>query len=214
MAKLDRIDIGGLDERIARTAVCVACDVSNPLLGKVGAARVFGPQKGAPPEMVETLEANLANLAAVVERDLGRDVAHLPGGGAAGGLGAGLVAFLDATMGMGVDLVIDALKLREQMRGSDLVFTGEGRMDSQSARGKAPMGVAGVAKELGIPVVALCGGLSDDVGALRASGIDAFFAITRRPGGLDDCIASARQWLSACAEEVTRMFLLRDGRRA
>ena len=205
---LDRIDLSDLDERIARASVRVACDVTNPLLGERGAARVFGPQKGATPEMVEILDANMARLARVIERDLGRSVAALPGAGAAGGLGAGLVAFLGAELTSGVALVIEAVGLRDRMRGSDLVITGEGRMDAQSAGGKAPIGVASVAAELAIPVVALCGSLSDDVASLRDAGIDAFFSVARRPADLSECMRNARKWLSECAEEVVRTFLL------
>jgi glycerate kinase len=151
----DRIDISDL-------TVVALSDVTNPLLGENGAARVFGPQKGATPEMVAILERNLAHFARVVEKDLGTQVDNIPGAGAAGGLGAGIAAFLGGDIQSGVGALVELVGLREKVRGADLVITGEGKLDRQTGTGKAPMGVAKVASELGVPVVAICGSLGEE----------------------------------------------------
>jgi len=154
---IDDVDLGGRDPRIAEARIRVACDVTNPLTGPTGAAAVYGPQKGATPDMVRQLEANLAHLAEVIRRRLGIDVESLPGAGAAGGLGAGLVAFLGAELQRGVEIVADAVGLRDRLAGADLCITGEGRFDAQSLSGKTAVGVARVAAELGVPVICIPG---------------------------------------------------------
>jgi glycerate kinase len=151
------IDLSARDERIARTPIRVACDVTNPLTGPSGSAAVYGPQKGATPDMVRRLDAGLAHLADVIRRDLGVDVEHLPGAGAAGGLGAGLVAFLGGHLQRGVEIVAAAVNLAARLAGADLCLTGEGRFDSQSMSGKTAVGVARVAREAGVPVVCIPG---------------------------------------------------------
>ena len=150
-----RIDLARRDPRVAQARIRVACDVTNPLTGPSGAARVYGPQKGATPEMVEQLDAALAHLAEVIRRDLGLDVAHLPGAGAAGGLGAGLVAFLGAELQRGVEIVADAVGLSARLAGADLCLTGEGKLDRQSLSGKTAVGVARVAREAAVPVLCI-----------------------------------------------------------
>jgi glycerate 2-kinase len=159
LADIARIDMSGRDPRIASAAISAACDVDNPLCGPHGAAAVYGPQKGATPEQLERLDRGLAHLADIIERDLGRDVRNLPGAGAAGGLGAGLVAFFDARLERGIELVMQAARFRERIAGANLIITGEGRLDAQSMMGKAIAGVAGAGKAAGIPVVALVGSL-------------------------------------------------------
>ena len=208
LAKLDRIDVSGLDARVKSVTVEVASDVDNPLTGETGAAHVYGPQKGATPEQVELLDEALARLAAVIRRDLHLDVASLPGSGAAGGLGAGLVAFLGAKLRLGVDMVVDAVGLAEKMKGADLVITGEGRMDRQSAFGKTPIGVAQTAKKLDIPVVAVVGAIGEGAEAVLNHGIDAFFSIHSGPMTLDEALRNAPQLLSQTAAHVMRLFLL------
>jgi len=151
------IDIARRDARIAGARIRVACDVTNPLTGPRGAAAVYGPQKGATPEMVRQLEAGLAHLADVIRRELNVDVEHLPGAGAAGGLGAGLVAFLGARLQSGVEIVADAVGLPGRLAGADLCITGEGRFDAQSLSGKTAVGVARVARELSVPTVCIPG---------------------------------------------------------
>jgi glycerate kinase len=157
LEKLARIDASVLDAAVRGLDIRVACDVDSPLLGPTGAARMFGPQKGATPEMVERLEAALARMADRVRTDLGRDVAGLPGAGAAGGLGAGLVAFLGARLVPGADLVMDAIGFDERLRASRCLVTGEGAIDIQSLRGKAPVAAARRAHRAGLPAVALVG---------------------------------------------------------
>jgi glycerate kinase len=160
LSQLHRIDLSGRVD-VSRVRITSLSDVTNPLLGENGAARVFAPQKGATPEMVRILERNLARLASIIKRDVGVDVADVPGAGAAGGLGAGIVAFLDGKIESGIAVIMELVGLRKKIRGADLVITGEGRFDFQTARGKAPMGVAKVAGELGVPTVAICGSFGE-----------------------------------------------------
>jgi glycerate kinase len=206
LPKLARIDLRRLDPRLKHVEVTAACDVDNPLCGPRGAARVYGPQKGATPAMVKTLDTGLKRLAAVIKRDLGVEVAHLPGAGAAGGLGAGLVAFLHARMRSGVGIVIDAIDLRRKLQDCDLVITGEGRLDGQTAFGKAPAGVARTAKSLGLPVIAICGSLGADAAKVRSAGIDACFSALEELIPAADLSRRAPGMLERCAEQVGRIL--------
>jgi len=176
LSKIAAIDISGIDPRLKKVQIEVACDVDNPLTGKRGAAYVYAPQKGATPAMVEKLDAGLKNLAAVVKSDLGISILRVPGSGAAGGLGGGLMAFLGGRLRPGVDIVIDSVKLSKRIKGCDLVITGEGRMDFQTAFGKTPAGVARVAKEQDIPVIAISGCLGKNAAEVNKIGIDAAFS--------------------------------------
>jgi glycerate kinase len=157
LRRLTRIDLRGLDPSVADARFVAATDVDNPLVGPSGASAIYGPQKGASPEDVSALDQSLAHLAAVIHRDLGIDVREMPGAGAAGGLGAGMVAFLGARIRPGVDVVMEAVRLRERLASADVVVTGEGSFDAQSLRGKAPAGVLRTARELGVRSVVLCG---------------------------------------------------------
>jgi glycerate kinase len=205
---LERIDLAGLDPRVTGADFEVACDVTNPLVGPDGAARVFGPQKGATPEMVEELERNLAHLARVIERDLGVRVADLAGAGAAGGLGAGLVAFCGARLRSGVEMVLEAVGLEAKLAGADLVVTGEGRLDGQTAHGKAPMGVAAVARRRGVPVVAVAGSLGDGVEAVREIGITDYEAATPEGMPFDEARRRAAELVSEAAARLARRLEL------
>jgi glycerate kinase len=211
LARVARIDMRRLDRRLKGVQVEVACDVDNPLTGPHGAAQVYGPQKGATPAMVEALDAGLLRLAGIVKRDLGADILEVPGSGAAGGLGGGLMAFLGARLRPGVDIVIDAVKLRRRLRGADLVVTGEGRMDGQTAFGKTPAGVARVARELGIPVIAIAGSLGPDVHRVRAIGIEAYVSALQE--SMDEHLLPSRGpgMLTECAEQVARLLALGNG---
>ncbi len=206
LLKLDRIDISTLDPRIAESEIVVACDVDNPLTGPRGAARVYSPQKGATPDMVEILDKALEHFAEVVKRDLGRDIKDVPGAGAAGGLGAGLMAFLNARLQLGVDIVIEATGLEGKVKGADLVITGEGGIDSQTIYGKTPIGVAKVAKKFGIPVLAVAGGISDDASVVYEHGIDGLMSIIPRPMTLDEAMAQGKKLLSDAAERIARLI--------
>ena len=172
LGRVEALDLSQINPGLARVRISVACDVTNPLCGEKGASRVYGPQKGATPEMVEQLDKNLAHFAHIVKRSTGIDVADRPGAGAGGGIAAGLMAFTNATLKRGVELVVAATKLEEHMQGADLAITGEGRVDFQTAFGKTPSGVAAAARKHGVPVVAIGGGLSDDAGGVFAHGID------------------------------------------
>ncbi|NQT87407.1 glycerate kinase [bacterium] len=207
LSALDRVDLSSLDLRLAHVQVDVACDADNPLLGPHGAARVYAPQKGATPEMVERLEAGLTHFADVVERDLDCAVRDVPGAGAAGGLGAGLIAFLGARLQPGVDLVLDACGLEEALDGADLVLVGEGRMDRQTPYGKAPVGVARAAARRGIPVVAIVGSLGDGYEAVHDEGIAACFSICDGPTTESDAMARAAELVGRTTAEVLRLWI-------
>jgi len=210
LKRLARIHVGGVHANWKATEVEVACDVTNPLTGPRGASAVYGPQKGATPEMVAELDAALHHLAEIIRRDLGVDVEQLPGAGAAGGLGAGMVAFSGARLRPGADLVMKALHLDERLTGAQLVVTGEGRLDSQTARfGKGPAAVARHAKNAGIPVVAIGGSVVDEA-ELRLL-FDGLEATAVEPATLDEAIAQARPLLVRAATRL--MWLVLTGRR-
>ena len=203
LSALERIDASGRDPRLAEATVTVAVDVSNPLCGPQGAAATYGPQKGATPEMVELLDAALARMADVVRRDLGLEVRDLPGAGAAGGMGAGLVAFLGAELRPGADLVCEAVDLERRVEGADLVIVGEGRLDWQTVFNKAPFAVARRAQRHGVPVLALVGSLGPGHESLAEHGLGRVRAVS--PPGMprEETLASAAGLLEdAAAEEL------------
>jgi len=209
LARLVKIDVSNLDKRVERTEVFVACDVNNPLLGPQGASAVYGPQKGATPEMVAALEAALTHYAAVLARDLGKDVSNMPGAGAAGGLGAGLIAFADAIPRMGIALVLEAVRFEEYVEAADLVITGEGKVDEQTLSGKVVSGVGRMASRKGVPVVALAGEVADEAfDRLAEVGVKAVESIAPGPISLDEAIRSAGPLLQAAAERVMRLILM------
>ena len=204
--QLDAIGISELDSRIQETETVVACDVNNPLTGEDGASHVYGPQKGATPEMVQTLDANLAHFDTILQRDIGVTVGDIPGAGAAGGLGAGLIAFLNAELKSGVALVIEATQLEKRISDADLVITGEGQINFQTVFGKTPVGVAKVAKARGIPVVAIAGSISDDADGVYDAGIDAMVDIVPEPMPLEVAIENAPMLIANAAERAARLI--------
>jgi glycerate kinase len=206
LKRLARIDVGGVHAKWKAAEVDVACDVTNPLTGPNGASAVYGPQKGATPEMVGELDAALKRFAEVIRRDLGVDVEQLPGAGAAGGLGAGLVAFTGARLRPGAEMVMEALRLDERLVGAQLVITGEGRLDSQTARfGKGPAAVAKHARRAAIPVVAIGGSVADEAELwLLFDGLEATVA---EPCSLDEAIGRARPLLVAASTRLLRLLL-------
>jgi glycerate kinase len=208
LANLDKIDLSTLDSRVAKTEVIVASDVTNPLVGENGAARIFGPQKGATPEMVETLEKNLHHLSEIIERDVGIKVGNRFGAGAAGGLGAGLVAFLGAKIRRGINVVLQAARFRERIGDCDLIITGEGRIDRQSVFGKTAVGVARAAKGLNLPVIAIVGSVGDGADEVLSHGVDAYFSILSKPMNLEEAFASSPQLIVDCAAQVGRVVHL------
>ena len=188
--------------------VLVACDVTNPLYGKNGAANIYGPQKGATSAMVSELDLGLRHFAKIVKRDLKKDVAHFSGSGAAaGGLGAGLVAFCDAELRSGVELVLEAIRFDEILRGADLVITGEGRIDEQTAAGKAPWGVAGCARKRGIPVIAFGGSVPLYPSRKLRKQFDAMVPIARRRVSLRYSMQHAGRLLEDSIAETMKRFL-------
>jgi glycerate kinase len=202
-----RIDLERLDPRLAAVQIDVICDVDNPLLGAAGAARVFAPQKGASPAQVEAIEAGLENLANLAEQQLGQDIRNLRGGGAAGGLGAGVVVFLRAVLRPGAALVLELTGLEAALEGAGLVLTAEGRLDGQTAHGKAPAAVAALASRHGIPCIALAGSLGADLQALHAGGITACFSLCPGPLDLDAAMQQAARLLTRACEQAVRCFL-------
>ncbi|MBW3088580.1 glycerate kinase [Bifidobacterium sp. 82T24] len=202
------IDTSGIDPRIGRTEFVALTDVSNPLVGPSGAVHIYGPQKGLTADRTAKADAWMRHYADVVEATTGVNVAELPGAGAAGGLGAGLVAFCGARIRSGIETVLDLIGLEDVMDSVDLVITGEGRMDAQSANGKAPVGVAQRAKRHGKPVVAVVGGRADDLGAVYRMGVDLVVPAIPGPASLDECIARTAVNVPIAGETAMRAFLL------
>jgi glycerate kinase len=201
------IDTGALDPRLAAVHIEVASDVDNPLCGPHGASAVFGPQKGATPEQVRQLDAALTHFADLCTRTLGRDERDRPGAGAAGGLGFAAHAFLNAAFRPGVDVVAELGRLAEAMRGATLAFTGEGRMDEQTLHGKTPAGVARIASQAGVPVVALAGSLGAGYDKLYEVGITAAYSLASGPMTLAQACAQAAELLADRARDATRLFM-------
>ena len=204
--KLDKIDISNLDSRLQDVKIILASDVTNPLIGKDGASRVFGPQKGATPEMVEKLENNLQHYAKIVKRDLNKEVALVSGAGAAGGLGAGLIAFTTCEMRRGVDLAIEVTKLEEKIRDADYVFTGEGGTDFQTKFGKTPYGVAKLGKKYHKPVISLAGYLGEGIDSLYSEGFNAIFGIIPGACDLSTALKNGPSNVARTTENIVRLL--------
>jgi glycerate kinase len=208
MGRIFQINLKNLDQRISQCKIHAACDVTNPLTGPSGAASVFGPQKGANPYMVMKLDAHLKHLSQIIRKQLHAEVEEMPGGGAAGGLGAGIVAFLKGTLNPGFELISHIARLDEWISWADLVITGEGRMDYQTAFGKTPAGVAGIAKKHHKPVIAFTGAIGDIPGS---SAFDAVIPITDKPMSLEQSVADAGRLLENAAERVFSIMALGKG---
>lgn len=204
LRRIAYIRTDGLLPALRQAEVIAMCDIDNPLCGESGAAAVFSPQKGADAATVRMLDEGLAHLAAVIEKDLGRSLLTLPGGGAAGGFGAGSVAFLGARLQMGIEAVLDLTDFDRLAADAYLVITGEGRLDSQSLRGKVVVGVARRARALGVSVVALVGSSETDIAAAYDAGVTAVFPINPAPTTLSEALAHARTHLAFTAENVLR----------
>jgi glycerate 2-kinase len=203
---LHSIDMSGLDERILSVQMDVACDVTNPLIGANGASAIFGPQKGATAEMVNILDKNLAHFAEVIKKQLGEDIAHLEGAGAAGGLGAGLLAFLNAQLKKGIDLVIEYTQLEKRVKGADFVFTGEGGIDGQTLFGKTPYGVAAIAAKYSVPVIAFAGRIGNGVEPLYDNGFNAIIGILKGITTVEEALKLGEENLAFAAENVCRVL--------
>jgi len=207
LPRIERIDLEQLDPRLAQARIDVICDVDNPLLGARGAARVFAPQKGATPAQVAVIEAGLENLAGRVEQQLGRNIRQLRGGGAAGGLGAGMVALLQAELRPGAEVVLELTGFEAALAGAGLVMTAEGRLDSQTVHGKAPAEVARTASRLGIPCIAIAGSLGTELAPLQDAGVSACFSLCPGPLSLDAAMQQAAPLLTRTCEQAVRCFL-------
>lgn len=206
LQQLDKIDVEKLDPRISSTEIIVACDVTNPLCGPEGASAIFGPQKGATPEMVKELDKGLANFGLKVETYLNKRIIDEKGAGAAGGLGGGLMAFLQAKLEPGIDLILDLIQFEEELADADLVFVGEGKTDNQTSYGKAPMGVGVRAKQHGVPVFCISGSLSEGYTKLENYGINAFFSIANSPATLQELSDNASELVEETMKNVMEVY--------
>lgn len=204
--KLVKIDTSGVNPLLSKARIIAACDVTNPLCGPNGASSVFGPQKGATSEMVKILDHNLKNLAHRIDVDMGKCVAELPGAGAAGGLGAGLFAFVSAELKPGFEIVKEITHLEDQIKTADLVFTAEGKIDFQTQFGKTPFGVAQISSNCKVPVIALAGMIGLGAEALLEKGITAYFALADKPMSMEESKANAAQLLEKTTGQIMRIF--------
>lgn len=206
LGEVERIDVSAARERLRGVEITTMCDIDNPMYGENGAAYVFAPQKGAGPEQVRALDAGLRRLAGVMRRELGMDFAELPGAGAAGAMGAGVTAFLGASLQSGIESVLNAVDFDRAAADADLIFTGEGRLDSQSLRGKVVIGVARRAKRLGKRVIAIVGGAEGELEAAYAEGVTAVFTTNRLPEPLSRSAPRAEENLAFTMDNILRLL--------
>lgn len=206
LGEVERIDVSAARERLRGVEITAMCDIDNPMYGENGAAYVFAPQKGAGPEQVRALDAGLRRLAGVMRRELGMDFAELPGAGAAGAMGAGVTAFLGASLQSGIESVLNAVDFDSAAADADLIFTGEGRLDSQSLRGKVVIGVARRAKRLGKRVIAIVGGAEGELEAAYAEGVTAVFTTNRLPEPLSRSAPRAAENLAFTMDNILRLL--------
>ncbi len=204
--KIEKIDLSSMDTRIKECNVVAACDVRNPLVGPEGASYVFAKQKGADEKMTEELDEKLKHYGRLIEKEIGVEVLNYPGAGAAGGLGAGLLTFLDAEIVRGIDTVSEITKIEEYIKNSDLVITGEGMIDFQTAYGKTPFGVANIAKKYNVPVIAIAGGIGERAEELYDKGFNSIFSIVEKPMVLEEAICNADILLEKTAERIIRLI--------
>jgi glycerate kinase len=206
LSRIQHINTKGLDPRLKNCELIIACDVTNPLTGPEGASVVYGPQKGASKSMIKQLDRNLMHLAKLIRNQLNRTVDTVPGSGAAGGLGAGFLAFTDAVLRPGFEVVCKETRLPEYIQWADLIITGEGKIDFQTQFGKTPAGVARLAKQYGKPVIAMAGTLGEGYKDLYESGVDAIYSIVNRPMPFDEAIRTAPDLLEQLAESVIKTW--------
>ena len=208
LAKVARIDVSGMNPLLKECHIQVACDVNNPLCGENGSTYVYGPQKGVTEDMKKTLDEAMAHFARVTSETLENDYMNTPGAGAAGGLGYAFLAYTGAALTPGIELILDAVGLEEELSGADVVVTGEGRLDFQTAMGKAPVGVAKLAKKYNAKVIAFAGSVTKEATACNKEGIDAFFPILRGVCTLAEAMdpVAARNNMTATVEQVFRLL--------
>lgn len=206
LRQIAAVDVANMLPELKRVTCVTMCDIDNPLLGAQGAAAVFAPQKGADAAMVKVLEDGLVHLAALLQRDLGVSVAALPGAGAAGGMGAGCVAFFGSMLQKGIDAVLDAVHFDQLLQDSDLVFTGEGKFDQQSLMGKVVIGVARRAQRTKVPVICVAGAIGRGLEAAYAEGVTAAFSINREPLAYAEAIGHSRENLAFMMDNILRLW--------
>ena len=209
LSSLASIDISSMDPRMLHADIVVACDVNNPLCGPRGASAIFGPQKGAPFQDVQELDAALANYSEVIAKDLNTDVAEIPGAGASGGLGAGLMGFFGARLRLGADIVLEAVSLEEHLLDADLVIVGEGQFDRSTVFNKSPVAVAQRAKKHGTPVIGIAGSLGAGFREVHQHGIDAVFSLVNRPMSLKAAMEDTKRLVAIATEEACRAVSLK-----
>ncbi|MBF7020318.1 glycerate kinase [Staphylococcus sp. 18_1_E_LY] len=208
LAKLSHIDMSNLNPKLKDTTIEVACDVTNPLLGKYGASEIYGRQKGATEDMIKQLDAALTRYHDVIEQQLNVSVKDIEGAGAAGGLGTGLLAFLNANLAKGIDIVLKETQFTQRVKDADLVITGEGKMDHQTIYGKTPIGVSHAAQRFNVPVIAIAGSLGEGYQAVYEHGISSVFSILQQPCSLSDALENGRQYMEQTAENIARLLLI------
>ena len=204
LKSLDRIDISNLDKRIKGCEVIVACDVTNPLTGNHGSSFIYGAQKGGSPDVVRVLDNNLKRYADIIKSTFNKDIDKIPGAGAAGGTGAGLLTFLDAKLVSGIDLILKTLQIEEHIKQADMVITGEGKIDKQTLNGKTILGISRLAKKHRIPVIVITGKIGDDIDDIYAQGVTAIHSIVNKPMTLDTSMKHADTLITSCVENVIR----------
>ena len=209
LSQIEYIDITRINPRLKDVNIKVACDVTNPLLGDNGATIVYGPQKGAQQKMIPKLDSALRHYHDKIERELNMNVKDIPGAGAAGGMGTALIAFLNAKLRPGIDVVLEETQFKQRIKDANLVVTGEGKMDKQTIYGKTPIGVAKVAKSYDIPVIAICGSLGKDYEAIYHHGIDSVFSIMERPCHLDEALKEGALHVKHTTTNIARLLQLK-----
>ena len=200
------IDTSTMDEDVKKMTITAMCDIDNPFYGDTGAAAIFGPQKGADPEMVKVLDEKMKHLASLVSTELGIELQQIPGSGAAGGMGGGMKAFFGATLEMGIDVVLNTTGFEKLAEGADMIFTGEGKIDTQSLRGKVVIGVARRAKKIGIPVIAVVGDIGDDISAAYDEGVSGIFSINRVAVPYKEARPRAKSDMSLTIDNIMRFM--------
>ena len=208
LSLIEKIDLSNLDQRIKDIEVQVACDVNNPLCGETGASAIFGPQKGASTNDIDILDRNLLHWSELIRNQMGKDVKDIPGAGAAGGLGAGLMAFVNAELALGADIVLNTLDYEKKLKDIDLVIVGEGQTDKSTQYNKSPVAVSTKAKKLGIPVICISGSLGEGYKECSNQGIDSFFSIVNKPMELEFALNNAYDLISSSTEEIYKTLIL------
>ena len=204
--EIDSIDLSTLDENVKKMTIIAMCDIDNPFYGDNGAAAIFGPQKGADTEMVQTLDSKMRKLAGLIEKTLGINLQSIPGSGAAGGMGGGMKAFFGASLEMGIDVVLNTTGFEKLAENADMIFTGEGKIDTQSLRGKVVIGVARRAKKMNIPVVAVVGDIGDDISQAYDEGVSGIFSINRVAVPYKEARARAKSDMSLTMDNIMRFM--------